>query len=376
MPTSRLIRSILIPLMLGFFASCTPFQADDLVVSRSPTVPVAGVQEVKSSAQVQNDCQYVIPAENPRESPFSIVIEPFDLLVPSGNRIYGLITRPDPELYADECFPAVISIPGGINPGRMQAYGAEARVLAEAGVVVINFNAEGRVDDVPDDIRSEGSEDFNGYRHQDSLCALVRYVIALEFVIPENVGLRTQSFGITMGSGCAARYPEIPIKYIVDGEGPPNSFVTVHEPYALDDYASNDKHDLVAGILGHYSTERDGSLANIAFWEKREAIRFIGDFRGRYLRLQATWDHAQPPAGPEEILAFDLPPRWWHNKHTTDIVNAAVQGGVPWVRVNLAQHGNPINAIYDYDNPPLYLAGELKDQLWGAMAVLEMVRME
>ena len=42
----------------------------------------------------------------------------------------------------------------------------------------------------------------------------------------------------------------------------------------------------------------------------------------------------------------------------------------------LDEHGNPINTIYDYDNPPFYLAGELKDQLWGAMAVLEMVRME
>lgn len=37
-----------------------------------------------------------------------------------------------------------------------------------------------------------------------------------------------------LGAGCAGRHPEIPIKYIVDGEGPPESFVTCHEPRALD----------------------------------------------------------------------------------------------------------------------------------------------
>jgi hypothetical protein len=179
-----------------------------------------------------------------------------------------------------------------------------------------------------------------------------------------------------MGAGCAGRHPEIPIKYIVDGEGPPNSFVTCHEPFALDGDPTNDKHELAYGIMGHYSTHRDPSSDNLAFWAEREAIEFIGSFRGRYLRLQATWDHAQPPSRESEVEAFDQPPLWWHNKHTTDIVNAAVAGGVPWVRVNLPEQGNPVNATYDMTQPPIYLPGKLSDKPWGVRAVLEMAQME
>jgi hypothetical protein len=361
---------------LSLFTSCKPNEPERLKENRSASPTPAYEQEIERTEQVGHACMDMIPADDPRESAYDIVIEPFDLVVPSGNRIYGLITRPDPEIYPDYCFPAVVAIPGGINAGRMQAYGAEARVLAQAGMVVVNFNAEGRGGNLPDDIASEGTEDYNGFRHQESLCALVRYVMTFDDVINDNVGLRTQSFGITMGIGCAARHPELSIKYIVDGEGPPNSYVTVHEPYALDDDPGNDKHEQVVDILGHYSTDRDSSPENLAFWEEREAIRFIGQYRGRYIRLQATWDHAQPPSNPGEFAAFDLPPQWWRNKHTMDMVNEAVTGGVPWVCVNLSQHGNPVNATYGYEDPPVYLEGKLSDRLWGVLAVLEMARMQ
>jgi len=322
------------------------------------------------------ECLRTLPQEGQPTDPYKTVVEAFDMLAPSGHRIFGMITRPDPVLYPDLCFAAVVSVPGGINPGRLAALGQEARMLAEAGMVVVNFNAEGRVDESPEDIASEGSEDYNGFRQQDTLCALVQYTMDLPYVISDNVGIRTQSYGITMGAGCAGRHPEIPIKYIVDGEGPPGSIVTCHEPLALDDDPSNDKHDTVFGILGHYSTYRDDSPANLAFWQEREAIRFIANFRGRYLRLQAQWDHAQPPSSPEEIQLFELPPLWWHNKHTTDIVNAALEGGVPWVRVNLPEQGNAVNATYDVNTRPVFLPGWLADGPWAVKAIIEMARME
>jgi hypothetical protein len=322
------------------------------------------------------DCTPMLPQAGQVTDPYQIVVEDFDMVAPSGNRIYGMITRPDPAWHPDLCFPAVVSVPGGINPGRLAGMGGEARMLAEAGMVVVNFNAEGRVDDSPEDIASEGEEDYNGYRQQDTLCALVLYTMDLPFVISDNVGIRTQSFGIAMGAGCAARHPEIPIKYIVDGEGPPSSFVACHEPWAMDDDPGNDKHDTVLGILGHYSTYRDDSAENLAFWEQREAIRFIGDFRGLYLRLQAQWDHSQPPISVDQIPAFELPPLWWHNKHTTDIVNAAVEGGVHWVRVNLPQQGNAVNATYDQNTRPVFLPGLLADRPWAVRAIIEMARMQ
>jgi hypothetical protein len=73
------------------------------------------------------------------------------------------------------------------------------------------------------------------------------------------------------------------------------------------------------------------------------------------------------------VAAFTLPPLWWQNKHTMDIVGAAIEGGVPWVRVNLPEQGNEVNATYDQEHPPVYLPGRLADGgPWGVRAVLEM----
>jgi hypothetical protein len=321
-------------------------------------------------------CTPVLPFEGVPSDPYDIVVEDFSLVVPSGNRVYGMIAHPDPDLYPGLCFPAVVLVPGGINPGRLYAMGANVRLLAEAGMVVVTFNAEGRADDSGQDILSEGTEDYNGHRNQDGLAAIVEYTADLDHVDPDNVGIKTQSYGITMGAGCLARHPDLPIKYLVDGEGPPNSFVTCQEPWALDADPTNDKHEIVFGILGHYSTERDPSAANLAFWETREAVRTIGQFRGRYLRLQAEWDHSQPPSTPAEIDTFHVPPLWWRARHTAMMVNAALDGGVPWVRVNLEQQGNPVNVRYDEANEPAYLPGLLADQPWEVRAIIEMARLE
>ena len=57
-----------------------------------------------------------------------------------------------------------------------------------------------------------------------------------------------------MAAGCIGRYPSIPVKYLVDGEGPPNSFVTCHEPRALVEGPSDEKLQAVFGIFGRYSS--------------------------------------------------------------------------------------------------------------------------
>lgn len=204
---------------------------------------------------------------------------------------------------------------------------------------VVCFNAEGRQDTMAsDDLRSEEEEDFNGFRHQEGLVTIIRYVSDLTHVDASNIGVKSQSYGITMAAGCLGRYPDLPIKYLVDGEGPPTSFVTCHGPRYL--AGDMQKYDIVADIFGRLATWEDSSQENLDGWYEREAIHSIGQFRGRYLRLQATWDDAQPAASCKQ--RYDQPdgwpgdgPAWWHNKHTVAIVNAAVAGGVPWVRVNL-----------------------------------------
>ena len=119
---------------------------------------------------LSSDCTPVLPQIEGDGEPYQTVLEPFDLLAPSGNRIFGYILRPDPDIYPDLCFPAIVLVPGGINPGRMEvAKGDEAHMLSKAGMVVVGFNAEGRGSDLPEDIYSEGTEDYNGFRQQDGL---------------------------------------------------------------------------------------------------------------------------------------------------------------------------------------------------------------
>lgn len=57
------------------------------------------------------------------------------------------------------------------------------------------------------------------------------------------------------------------------------------------------------------------------------------------------------------------------------MVHAAVEGGVPWVQVNLTQHRNPVNGTFGAQNPPIHLPGYLADKPCAVRAVLEMVRM-
>jgi len=314
----------------------------------------------------------------PSGPPFATVVEAFGVAGPTGNEIYGQIRRPDPGLYPGQAFPAVILVQGGINAGRMEVHTQEARALAREGMVVVGFNAEGRVDPrAVEDLRSEGDEDFNGFRHQEGLARIVEYVAGLAYVFPDRIGLKSQSYGITMAAGCVARHPELPVQYLVDCEGPPDSFVTCHGPRFL--AGDFQKYDIVQSTFGRLAVWQDDSQENEDWWAEREAIRFIGAFRGAYLRLQATWDHAQPPESEAEIVTYHHPtgwpgggPAWWHNKHATDMVNAAVAGGVPWVRVNLPTQGNAVNAVYDVNTPPTCLPGRLADEPWAVRAVLEM----
>ena len=68
----------------------------------------------------------------------------------------------------------------------------------------------------------------------------------------------------------------------------------------------------------------------------------IFNVRVPYQRVQSQTDHVQP-----------------NNNHAIDIVNAAVSGGVPWVRLN----EYPPNQTYDVNNPPAMLEDALDKQV-------------
>ena len=263
---------------------------------------------------------------------------------PNGNQLYTRAIQPIPSLYPGQRFPALVAIPGGTGAGAPLADNPGYKNLAAGGFVVVVFNPEGRGSGQPGNLLSQGTENCNGYVHQDDLKAVVEFTAARSDVDASNIGVETASFGIAIGAGALGRYPTLPVAYLVDQEGP-------HDSRVITFYDVGPER----AVCGHWSTVTDDTDANVAFWHEREAVRHIGGFRGMYLRMQAETDHAQG-AG--------------YFRHTIEMVNAATApayggtGSACWTRVNGADVGNPINTVYPFSDPnqyPVWVTGRLAD---------------
>lgn len=266
-----------------------------------------------------------------------------------GVDIYTRVLQPDPAVYPDQLFPAVIWVPGGTGDGGPAVDRLDYRQLARQGFIVIAFNPPGRGSGEAGNLVSGGNEDYNGFAGQDALKAVVEYTAGLPAVDVGNLGVQTNSYGITLGAGTVGRHPLLPVAWLVDMEGPSNSLVTACY------YCDTER-----GLGGHLSTVSDPSAENVQWWSERESFRFIGGFRGAYLRAQAWDDHVQPPGFVE---------------HALEMNNQAVVGNVPWVRIGGSDLGNPVNTLYD-DTEPLWLAGRMADYPGLAISyIVEMARM-
>lgn len=229
----------------------------------------------------------------------------------TGNELYVHLIAPE----GTGPFPALVVVPGGIgNSARFRTPGALGDALAAAGIAMISFDPDGRG-------QSAGEEDYNGHAQQDGLAAVIEFAASLPEVDADQIGLASFSYGITMASGALARYPALPIQFLMDWEGPADRFDTTVD-------------------CGN-STQIDFQPCdNLEFWSEREALRFISDVQVPYQRLQSENDHVQPDVD-----------------HAINMIYAAVQGGVPWVRLN---NLDP-NQTYNNDNPPVMLSeGETK----------------
>ncbi len=217
--------------------------------------------------------------------------------------------------------PALVLVPGGSgNSGsflKQTPDGSTVDVINQAGYVAVIFDPDGRG-------QSGGTEDYNGFIHQDGLAEVIRFAAAQPGVDPARIGLVTYSYGITMGAGALARHPDLPVKFLIDWEGPANR----------DDTGGCDS----AG-LGHL--KQVASCSDESFWAQREASAFIGQIRVPYQRIQSEKDHVQPD-----------------NAHAILMVNNAVNGGVPWVRLN----NETPNQTYDSANPPAMLPESMDRQ--------------
>ncbi|RME88938.1 MAG: hypothetical protein D6770_05755 [Anaerolineae bacterium] len=215
--------------------------------------------------------------------------------------------------------PTLILVPGGNGITKPE----QALRLAEQGFTVIAFDPDGRG-------ASEGEEDYGGFIQQDGLAEVVRSAVTQEGVDPDLIALATFSYGITMGSGALARYPDLPVRFLIDWEGPANR----------DDTGGCDSDH-----LGHLKDV--ASCDDEAFWAQREAATFIGQVRVPYQRIQSQKDHVQPDV-----------------YHALLMVNNAVEGGVPWVRLN----DEPPNQTYDFNAPPPMLPDSTDRQVEALVA--------
>jgi len=212
-------------------------------------------------------------------------------------------------------YPALILVPGGTGDGN--AFTDDALRMASAGIVAITFDPDGRG-------KSTGQEDYNGHKQQDGLAAVVRFAATLPNVDAQKIGIATYSYGITMGSGALARHPDLPAKFLIDWEGPADR-----------NYTSG----CSAGNRGRILWQ---PCSDNAWWSEREAVNFIGQIRVPYQRIQSEKDHVQP-----------------NNAHAVEMINAAIKGGVPWVRLN----DYPPNQTYDPKAPPAMFPEVMDRQL-------------
>ena len=213
-------------------------------------------------------------------------------------------------------FPALVLIPGGIGDhSDFTGPGKSAQEFADAGFITVTFDPDGRGN-------ATGEEDLNGHIQQDGLAQVIRFTTTLPGVDPSQIGLVSFSYGVTMASGVMARYSDLPVRFFMDWEGPANRFFTTHGCTA--------DHPGIGSTIGMAPCDDE------EFWSQREAETFVASIRIPYQRLQFEQDHSQ-----------DEP------THALVMINAAVQGSAPWVRLNDLEP----NQFYDLDAPPPMFPG-------------------
>jgi pimeloyl-ACP methyl ester carboxylesterase len=234
-------------------------------------------------------------------------------------QVYVRMVRPAIAAHPDKCFPLVLRIPGGWGAGAPLIGQQQQRDLATAGFVVVAFNAESRGSGNPGDLVSDGPdpEDYNGFAHQDDCAAVLTNAVGESYVDSERVVVWSHSNGITIASGCLSRHPELHVKALLDEEGPhcPRDLLLEGSGAQIDpDLRATWLNVVIPAKVGDgrdYATEDE-------FWAERCAVDRIGEIGASYQRLQFETDHALG-------VYYD---------HTVAMVNAAVAGGVPWVRLN------------------------------------------
>jgi pimeloyl-ACP methyl ester carboxylesterase len=230
----------------------------------------------------------------------------------SGARLYVQVIRP--QNWDGGTLPTLVLIPGGsADSGGFTRPPSQAQRMADDGFTIVVFDPDGRG-------QSEGVEDDNGYTQQDGLAAIIRSAATLPGVDAGQIGLVSYSYGITMAAGALARQPDLPVRFLIDWEGPANR----------NDTGGCDE-DRTGHLQGHPCDDE-------GFWHEREASTSALHLQVPYQRLQSAQDHAQPDIDHAMLM----------------IANATAEeygghGIAPWTRLNDLTP----NTVYTAADPPL-----------------------
>jgi len=258
------------------------------------------------------------------------------LFVPSlnGKKIAVRITKPD----GDGPFPVLIGVAGADG---MYAFNSDLSTsLHEMGIVRVDFAPQGRGD-------SEGQDNFNGTVHQEDLKAIVDCIGPLAFVQQDNIGILTYSYGVVLAMGALSRYPEIPIAFLVDWEGPScpgkdfQRGIENKEPWFKRTILLISGRDEVSSEEYPKLVIHGGLIPDEAYWFERDATRFAENLPCPYLRVQFDPDHAQGTS----------------KYHMMGIINVATENSGQWTRCN----DNPANIIYSEEELSKYHFHKYRD---------------
>jgi len=234
----------------------------------------------------------------------------------SGCSLYVHIHRPA-SAGPDNKVPAVVLIPRESNAGTQMDQNGLADRVASDGFAALHFDAEGRG-------LSSGTEDYNGYFHQDGLQACVLELATRQYVDTAKIGIYARGYGVVMAAGMIDRHPQPRIKFLMDLEGP------------------SDRYGTNSDSGGHVPVPVDSE----SFWAEREAGRFMKSVPAAYLRIQTETDYTGRIPDNHHAIAL------------IDSATSTVYGGSGisvWTRVNDSVM-NPEDNTYMLADPPQWIA--------------------
>ncbi len=216
---------------------------------------------------------------------------------------------------SDRPLPGLILVPGALSPGSdyFGATGLTER-FARAGYAAVEFDPDGRGD-------SGGSEDCNGPAQQDGLAAVIRFARGLDGLDGDRIVVASFCFGLALAVGALLRHPELPVRLLVDWEGPA-------------------RREQIRRLTPFRDRRIVDPRGEDMWWQEREPAASIARLEVAYQRVQSDPDHAQ--------ASLD------HALELIRLATATPHGGAgraPWTRLN----GNQPNQVFATEEAAFFL---------------------